>query len=133
VSEPTVQGPEQGRLAGGEPARWRLGFAYLGGALAWAFHILAIWALAEGRCIDPAPEPRALGVAATAWLVLGVSVVAATTALAALRAARRERRALPREADPRAHLARAGLLMNAVFLWIIALQTVPVFFFLARC
>jgi hypothetical protein len=121
---------ETGTASKGQP--WRVGFAFLGGALAWTFHLLACWALSEWRCTALAAEPRLLGVAVTAWLLLGVSLVALAVAAAAAWVGRRASRLEELPAASR-YLARAGFLGSGLFALVIAFQTVPILFFLGGC
>lgn len=115
-------------------------FGLLGGALAWLGHLLAVYVIAEFGCLSRLRDVLFLGMTAVAWLILAVSLLtflaaAAATAVAWL--AWRRLQAYSHEAtDPRgaaAHFAWAGVLMSGLFTFVIAAETIPIFWFLKEC
>lgn len=122
-------------MAPGEvnPARWRVGVAVLGGALAWSLHLLGAWLLAEFRCVAAREEAATLGIGATSALLLALSAAALSAAVFATWVGWIDGRRLTGTESPYLYLARFGKLTNAVFTLVIAFQSVPIFYFLRGC
>jgi hypothetical protein len=115
------------------PSRWTLRFALLGGAVAWTRHLLGCYALAEFGVLSGLVNTTWAGLDAVSWLLLGWSAAMLALAALATRAATRLSEANAPETDLRSTVdfcARFGRACNLVFLAIIAVQTVPIFFFL---
>jgi len=102
-----------------------------GGGIAWALHLLVVWAFAEFGCIGGLASPGPLGVTWVAWAVVAASVVFVGLAGLAILASVLCRRRLSGE-DAR-FVARYGLAANPLFLVIILAQLLPVFFYLQDC
>lgn len=103
-----------------------------GGGVAWAIHFMVAWSIAEFGCLGETRETTDdRGVSILAWAILGVTMVClALAAWATLASWRRARAA--REAET-GFVGRAGLIANPLFMFIILVQTVPVFFHLNDC
>jgi len=126
---------------------WKLGFILLGGGVAWTLHFLLAWAIAEFGCIAGWDAAVFLGLHAITWLILGVTLGAVTLAavaagyawqgVVAWRAGRagaeQATAGLPDPRGWRSYVARAGLISNLTFLFIIVVETIPVFYFLGSC
>ena len=108
------------------PGRWTLRFCLLGGGLAWFLHLMGAWALVEfGVLAGAGPQPPLL-------IALSVATFAVAAAAMAVSAGVGKRVAEPADEAARTarFCARFGVPTNAVFAFIIAAQTVPVFFYL---
>lgn len=121
---------------------WRMGFALVGGAVAWAGHLLLSYAVAEFGCVAGLGHRHVLGVPVVSWMLLGVSVVFTTMAAAALMFSYRIREPAspppssspdPDDRSTREFAARFGLIVNGLFLFIVLVQSVPVFYYWGRC
>jgi hypothetical protein len=110
--------------------RWLLWVCLWGGGAAWLLHFIAIWICAEFGCISGLGRPGPLGISLVAWLVLaftGIFIMLGNLALYNSWRLCHHKHALER------FVARCGLVLNAMFLLIIAVQSVPVFFYLKSC
>lgn len=111
-----------------------LWFGLLGGALAWMAHLLLAWYLAEAGCVAPFLTGYVLGLPALSLVLGAATVAAAAVAVLALLTARRNGRRLA-DGEPEAlrgagrYMARAGLLLSSIFLFIILFESIPLFFF----
>lgn len=115
------------------PNRWMIRFALLGGAVAWTLHLLGCYGIAEFGVLSGLVEKSWAGLDAVSWLLLGWSAAMLALAALSVRAATRLREANTPDADLRQTLefcARFGRASNLAFLAIIAVQSVPIFFFL---
>lgn len=115
------------------PSRWKLRFALLGGAVAWTLHLLGCYAVAEFGVLSGFVDNTWAGLDAVSWLLLGWSAAMLALAALATRTSTRLRGPVPTDDDLRQTVefcARFGRASNLAFLAIIAVQTVPVFFFL---
>ena len=116
---------------------WKMWFALLGGAGAWAAHLMLAYAIAEFGCV--AGWGHAPGAISTvSWMLIVVS--AAMTALAALallvayRVGHRVGAAEdPDDRETVEYVARFGKITNALFLFVIIVESVPIVFYLGRC
>ena len=122
-----------------EPPQWRRWFAFLGGGLAWTFHLLAIYVVGEFGCVSGFGRNVYGGVSAVAWLLIAVSVVSLAPAIAAtgmgyLDARRDARTEAPLPAgEGHRYLSRYGWPLNAVFATIIFVESLPVIAYLDGC
>lgn len=124
-------------------SRLTMSFALLGGAGAWTAHLLLAYAIAEFGCVAGLGHRSGpLGVSVVSWMLLVMSAVMVALAAWALfvsrRIGRRGRRAgsAAPDADDRAtaeYVARFGLITNGLFLFIILIESVPIFFYLGEC
>jgi hypothetical protein len=116
------------------PDRWTLRFVLLGGAVAWTLHLLGCYVFAEFGVLSGLVDVRRAGLDAVSWLLFGWSAAMLALAAVAARAASRLRvGAAAPDSEARKTLefcARFGRASNLAFLAIIAVQTVPIFFYL---
>jgi hypothetical protein len=128
------------------PAEWEqlavsragLWFGLLGGGVAWLTHLLASYVIAEFGCLSNWGQNKFLGVTWLAWLLLGVSFLTLGWAGVATYVAYRSKQRLGNfessEGPTSAvYMARAGYITSGVFLFIILVESVPIFFFLQSC
>ncbi len=114
-------------------------FVLLGGATAWTLHLLLAYAVAEFGCLSGMGETRVGGLTLVAWMLLGVSVLAAGIAgvatVVSLRLHRRIRAAEMGGEGERATAfsVRLGLISNVGFAGVIVVQTIPIFYYLSKC
>lgn len=111
-----------GAAADSRPALW---FGLLGGALAWAVQFAAGYFISEGVCVGLAGNGTGVGAGSLAILLVSVAafVVAVLAALAG-------RRVWQQQGGPEggsAWVGLAGLLLSAVFAFVIAVQVLPLF------
>ena len=121
-----------------------MAFALLGGALAWAGHLLIAYAIAEFGCVAGLGHRQVLGVTVVSWMLLFVSAVCTAAAAAAVIISygiRQQHSAPPAPPEPpdaddrstREFAARFGLICNGLFLFVVLVQSVPVFYYWGRC
>lgn len=118
-----------------------LWFGVLGGAIAWLVHLMLSYGIAEFGCVSQFHELRFLGFTAVAWLEVGVSLLTLAVAIAATLIARRNtsyfsgevEAARVESGDPRVFMARSGMLSSGIFAFIIAVQALPILFYLRDC
>lgn len=115
-------------------------FALLGGGVAWTLHLLLAYAVAEFGCLSGLGEKQLGGLTLVAWLLLGVTAgalaLAAAATLVAAGIRRRSREPSEVQTEPACTLAFSGrlaLATNVVFTLVIAVQSVPIFYFLRSC
>ncbi|MCO5168649.1 MAG: hypothetical protein M9894_20095 [Planctomycetes bacterium] len=133
--EPRAQDPQAGR--------GRIWVGLWGPAVVWLVHFLALYALAEFGCLSPLADRVVLGASLVAWLVLAVTAVClALSGGITWLAWQVDQRLTPLatsgpEADPGPDAGRfagrAGWMSGLLFTLIIAVEAVPVFFFLRDC
>lgn len=115
-----------------------LWFGLLGGGIAWLAHFLSSYVIAEFGCVSRWGQGRFLGVTGQAWLLLGVSISSMAVATGALIVARRAMKRLgahgggDAQRGP-AQMAKAGVVTSGVFLFVIIVESIPIFFFLQSC
>jgi hypothetical protein len=139
TTEPVASGGED-RRPPPKVNRWLLYFGLLGGAIAWAAHLLAVYVIGEFGCFTAFRERMFAGMTVVAWLVILATVAATGVGLAAVWVAYRldvilevgERGGTDTPAS-RAHLARLGLITSALFVFIILAQAFPIIYFLREC
>jgi hypothetical protein len=113
-------------------------FAIFGGALAWLAHLLGAYAIAEFGCIAGLGKVTLLQITAVAWLLIGLSVVMAGVAFAAVAVSlHRRRQVLPvardRAGTPAMYISRLGFIAGVFFTVVIVAQSIPIIFYLGRC
>jgi hypothetical protein len=130
----------EGERVGGEPpvGKATLWFGLLGGGVAWLAHLLLSYLIAEFGCMSGWGKETWLGVTTLAWLLLAVSFLtllgAGLAVYVAFRSKQRLGRSDPSEEPASAeYMARAGYITSGVFLFIILVESVPIFFFLQSC
>lgn len=114
------------------------GFEFLGGALAWLFHLLATYSIGESVCILEGTLFSFLGINASGWFLGGVSVVALAVSISATTVSWRQFWRL-RHAENQGPLrgsrfmALSSLIANLIFTLVILAQVLPIFFLLGDC
>lgn len=116
-------------------SRWALGIGLLGAPLAWSVHFLVVWSIAEWSGLTGTLSGIFLGITSRAWLLFAVTVIALAAAVASILVARRCHRRLRRDEyqEPlktAAWVARTGIINGYVFAFVIAFESVPIFFYL---
>lgn len=111
-------------------SRAALWFAGLGGALAWTLHLLGSWLVAEFGCL----WLRFHGGTPPITLLVLVAVVSLAIAVAAALAGFRSLQRLG-DGGPEneVFMARTGMVASGTFAFVIAVQAVPIFFFVGTC
>jgi hypothetical protein len=116
--------------------RW---FSFLGGGIAWTLHLLSIYAIGEFGCVSGLGRVMFAGVSAVAWAIIFVSILlfllsgfSVTLAFFDMR-----KDSLKETRDPGneggEYLSRFGFILNLLFSLIIAVETMPVFWYLGGC
>lgn len=107
-------------------SRWTLRFCLLGGGVAWLFHLVGAWAIAEFGILGgrAGVQPAILCLSAAMLLAAGAATLVSARVRRAAGAETHE------DARTLAFCGRLGVVTNAVFAAIIAAQTLPVFYFL---
>jgi hypothetical protein len=122
---------------------WRLWFALVGGAVAWAGHLLSAYAVAEFGCVAGLGHRDVFSLTIVSWMLLVVSAVMTAIAAAALLVSCRINGESPSsapapslDADERAareFVGRFGRIANGLFLFTVLVQSIPIFFYWGRC
>lgn len=121
------------------PQAWRRWFAFLGGGIAWTFHLLAIYAIGEFGCVSGFDEKMYGGISAVAWLLIIVSIISLTPAVTATIVGYRDTKSdgkqsgSSEEDEGGRYLSRFGWPLNALFVLIIFVESLPVFAYLGGC
>lgn len=118
-----------------------VGLNLIGGGTAWLLHLLLSYLVAEFGCLRGLGEIRILGITAVAWLLILVSLLTLALAGIATFVSWRIREKLGRAAenadeagDGAKHFAaRAGLITNGLFFFIILVESLPILYFLHGC
>jgi hypothetical protein len=119
---------------------WKHGLALLGGAVAWTGHLLIAYAISEFGCVAGWGHRNFLAVSVVSWLVIGVSVAMIALAVASIYVSLQLERSGPHlataDADERStveYVGRFGRIVNWLFLFVIVVETLPIFFYLDHC
>lgn len=119
------------------PTLW---FTLWAGAVAWLFHLLLVYGIAEFGCRAGWGTRELLGLNWVWWSLLAVTVatliLASSATVVGWRQARLSRALAPdlnAEHHARLFTARAGWITSGLFVVIILVQTIPLFFFLEDC
>jgi hypothetical protein len=121
------------------PPVWRRWFAFLGGGLAWTFHLLSIYAIGEFGCVSGWDRFMYLNISGVAWLIIIVSALSLVPAVTAAILGYRDMRADSSRDTPDIedeggeYLTRFGFILSALFTLIIFVETLPVFAYLQGC
>jgi hypothetical protein len=119
----------------------KLWFGLLGGAFAWLAHLLVAYGVAEFGCVGGTDASQPLGISLVAWIVLALSALTfAVAAAAAIMAyhvgsqlARLESSPSVSVSEGKLYAAKAGWLTSGLFALVIAVETLPIFYFLQDC
>lgn len=121
------------------PGMWRRWFAFVGGGLAWTFHLLTIYVIGEFGCVSGFDRNTYLGISGVAWLLMLVSVLALIPAVAAMLVGYadtkhdRNRPEPDKNDEGERYLSSYGWPLNALFVMIIIVESLPVFAYLKGC
>lgn len=114
-----------------------LGFEALGGAVAWLFHLMSVYAIGEFGCVLEGVAFQFLGLSAVTWSLIAVTLLALAASGSATWIAWKNRRA-PATASPvplegSTFLARAGWISNLLFSFVIVVEATPLLFLGKGC
>lgn len=121
------------------PPAWRRWFAFLGGGVAWTFHLLAIYAIGEFGCVSGFDKVTYFGISAVAWSLIIVSLLAIAPAVAATMVGFLDTRQDGKQDENieddegGRYLSSFGWPLNALFVLIIFVESLPVFAYLGGC
>lgn len=142
---------KQKKTGSGDVSRLALWFALLGGAFAWLFHLLLVYAISEWGCVKWPDSFDFLGITVTSWLCILASVATAAPAFYAtwvgMRVEKRLRQGVRDEAEDDADSpddvekiresdilnARIATIMSGLFAFVIVIESIPTFYFLQNC
>lgn len=133
-TEPVKDAPKES-----QPGGWRLQFGLLGGAVAWLLHLLLAYLVAEFGCLLNLGTVIVGPISLVAWGLLTVSILTLVMAVSATFVSVRLRapdRSNDTDRDRRESVdftGRSGLFMNVLFVFIILVQSIPIFYFLTDC
>ena len=114
-------------------------FGILGGAVAWTLHLLGAYLIAEFGCELGIDRRVYGGINIVAWSLLGTSAVmvavAAASCIVGWRIMARKSRGGESNVRERTNreLARTGAVANGLFTFVIAIQSIPIVFYLRSC
>lgn len=116
------------------------GLVLVGGGAAWFLHLLLAVVLAEFGCVAGWGDIRFGGINLVAWLLLVVTVVSLAAGVAVTilsyrlggKVALRAEMGDSRE-GARMFAARTAFIANMVFVFVILMESVPIFYFLHDC
>lgn len=120
---------------------WQLWFGVMGGAIAWLGHLLLSYAISEFGCVSRFGERAMWGISGVAWMEIAVTVIFLGIAIVATVVAQRNKRAFSGAVDaarvepndPRVFMARSGVLASGLFVFITAVQALPILYYLHDC
>lgn len=126
----------ENRMTGAEistaaTSRRKLSVMVLGGAVAWLAHLLSAYAAAEFGCESFLRRWRFLTVNAVSWVIIAATLVFMSLAIAAIVMSWRRRRDPPDAVA--AYMANLGLILNLIFALVIAVESVPILYYLYDC
>lgn len=120
-------------------SRGALRFAILGGGIAWLLHLLLAYTVSDFGCTAGLGRVQYGEFSVVTWMLFAVTALTLGLGMAATGVAWRSRRRLARnstESESRQaedFAARFALITDALFVLIIAVQSVPIFYFLRHC
>lgn len=119
---------------------WRLACGLFVPALAWLLHLLGSATLSEWACLSGWGGSMTMGITRLNWLLVGLTVVSASSAAFGTVIAYRTLADVPDDArrgtgedNTGLDLARAGFWGGTMFLVVILAQCIPIFYFLTGC
>ena len=131
--------PIADRARAGPVGPTRLWFGLLGGAMAWLAHLMIAYTVAEFGCVASLGRYIVLGISVVAWMVLALSTVTLAVAVVATVVAYRSQQrltALPEQewiSEGAGYAARAGWITSGLFALTIAVETLPILYYLREC
>lgn len=120
----------------------RLWFGLLGSPIAWFLHLVVVYTLAEVTCVAGIFGFTVLGLDGGVFLILVVTLLTLALAGVAGVVAYGSNRHLERHSEGEEsptdrgvgrQMAQWGVHLAVIFLFIIAVETIPVFFYLEPC
>ncbi len=109
--------------------RFRIWFAFLGGALAWTVHFMGSYAIGETACKMDRSDSVFLGINLMQILLSVLTLICAGVAIAAIKTSRSEQLSneVPFRGDPSnaRFIASTGGLTNLIFLLVILAEALP--------
>ncbi len=120
------------------PGAWRRWFAFLGGGVAWTFHLITIYVIGEFGCVGNWGVSSYFGVSRVALMILLVSSISLAFSLVATFIAHRDalrdaRHRYATEDEGGEYLSKVGRPLNALLSLIILVESLPVFAYLHGC
>lgn len=109
---------------------WRLRFILLGGGVAWFAHLVFAYLIAEFGVLTDLHRTTWSGISAVVWVIAGLSLLMFVLATLASRAAWTARTGEEESSHARRFCLRFGLATNLAFTALIAIQTIPIFYYL---
>ena len=124
-----------------EQGRIMANFSMLGGGMAWLLHLLLAWIFSEFGCISGLGDRNWAGLSMVAWSIILITVITSgiaffatfTSAKAGERLKWATGDAAPIAEENQGFIARFSFIMNAIFLFIILMQAIPIIFHLRAC
>ncbi len=118
-----------------------VGFNLIGGGVAWLLHLLLAYLIAEFGCLRGWGDLHLMGITLVAWLVLFISVLTLGLAGVAIFISWRtgaKLRSVPGDGEDigaraKGFTARAGLITNGLFFFVILVESIPILYFLRVC
>ena len=122
-------------------SRLRSGLSLVGGGTAWLLHLLAVYVISEFGCRAGWGDWLVGPVSMVAWLLLLATLATALLAGGATLASAGAARLLQGKggddsvvaAENKLFVSRVSLILNAVFVFVILVQAIPIFFYLRAC
>jgi hypothetical protein len=116
-------------------------FAFLGGGIAWFAHLLLVYLIGEFGCLLQWDRTQVMGISLVAFLSLIATVLMLGLAGLAILVSIRSARELPKQdgdavvisTENTSFIARYSVIMNALFLFVILAQAIPIFYYLRTC
>jgi hypothetical protein len=118
---------------------WKMWFALVGGAVAWTAHLMLAYVIAEFGCVGGLAHRTFLTISVLSWMLIAMSAVMTAAAAGAVVISYRihqRARLVSSDVDDTAtaeYVGRFGLIANAVFLFVVLVQCVPIFFYWGHC
>ncbi|MCO6430623.1 MAG: hypothetical protein J5J00_07155 [Deltaproteobacteria bacterium] len=125
-------------ITNGKVGGTRLIFATLGGAACWLAHLLLSYGIAEMLCVAEILREPVLGLSGIGWMLVMISAALIFTALAALAVSLRLCSAASyakgtEQGSAILFTARFGALSNLIFVVVIAVESIPIIYWLKEC
>ncbi len=113
----------------------------IGGGIGWGLHLLLAWVISEFGCIAGWGDRSVGPITMVSLSILIATVISAGIAAAAVMVAMKASRGsgvtsgdhAVVAAENKGFISRFSFIMNMIFLFIILVQSIPVFFYLKEC
>lgn len=118
--------------------RFKIWYAFLGGALGWTLHLMGSYALSEGFCRSGLHTFAFLGLSVMLWSLAILTLLSLAVTLGALWLSRRQQvvdAVSPHDdlSEIQQFMNRSSFLNNILFLVVIVAQTFPLLILGASC